>query len=211
MGTRGAGLRPGPRVPVRPPAAPRRAPAGTCRFEQYLTSGAGGRLRRYYVDARAAPVRLVLVAANPMLDPDRADSWVRTRTVHVLEPADWEVMRGSPHFAMEEYLVITAAVRGRAKETRYAVARTAAGAAQAATVRLTKLVYAVDPRRPGATREWLATREVYDISLTEHGYVCDCADWQYSRDGVDAGGCKHIRSCIAQKLLPPREDARAGR
>ncbi len=35
------------------------------------------------------------------------------------------------------------------------------------------------------------------------GHTCDCPDFIFHRDGLDPGGCKHIKALVACGLLAP--------
>jgi hypothetical protein len=48
---------------------------------------------------------------------------------------------------------------------------------------------------------------VYDVALTTHGLQCDCPDFLFHRDGLDAAGCKQIKSLVACGLLDREGDA----
>jgi hypothetical protein len=48
---------------------------------------------------------------------------------------------------------------------------------------------------------------VYDVILTTHRLQCDCPDFLFHRDGLDAAGCKHIKSLVACGLLDRGGDA----
>jgi hypothetical protein len=41
----------------------------------------------------------------------------------------------------------------------------------------------------------------YVVAETPDGPVCDCPDFTYHRDGVDADGCKHIKALVAVGLI----------
>jgi hypothetical protein len=43
--------------------------------------------------------------------------------------------------------------------------------------------------------------KVYDVSEGPHGQSCDCPDFVFRRDGLDASGCKHIKAMVACGLL----------
>jgi hypothetical protein len=45
----------------------------------------------------------------------------------------------------------------------------------------------------------------YDVALTEFGLTCDCPDFIFHRDGLDPGGCKHIKAMVAYGLLDGKE------
>ena len=42
---------------------------------------------------------------------------------------------------------------------------------------------------------------VYDVSQTRFGLECDCPDFIFRRDGLDPGGCKHVKALVASGLL----------
>jgi hypothetical protein len=42
---------------------------------------------------------------------------------------------------------------------------------------------------------------IYDLAETCHGLTCDCPDFTFHRDGLDEGGCKHIKAMVAVGLL----------
>lgn len=42
---------------------------------------------------------------------------------------------------------------------------------------------------------------VYHVALTVYGPSCDCPDFVFHRDGLDAKGCKHVRSLAAFGML----------
>jgi hypothetical protein len=42
----------------------------------------------------------------------------------------------------------------------------------------------------------------YHVARTGFGPTCDCPDWTFHRDGLDPGGCKHIKALIATGLMP---------
>ena len=44
----------------------------------------------------------------------------------------------------------------------------------------------------------------YDVAPTDHGPVCDCADYIFRRDGLDPAGCKHIRALVGSGLIEDR-------
>jgi hypothetical protein len=66
----------------------------------------------------------------------------------------------------------------------------------------------------------------YDIAQTAEGTSCDCPDFTFHREGIDPGGCKHIKAIVACGLIdgpkadgadvvlkdasPPRADRPAG-
>jgi hypothetical protein len=42
---------------------------------------------------------------------------------------------------------------------------------------------------------------VYHVALTGHGATCDCPDFTFHREGLDPGGCKHIKALAAVGLM----------
>lgn len=49
----------------------------------------------------------------------------------------------------------------------------------------------------------------YDIAQTGEGITCDCPDFAFNRDGIDPGGCKHVKALVACGLIDPaQEEAR---
>jgi hypothetical protein len=50
-------------------------------------------------------------------------------------------------------------------------------------------------------------KNVYDVILTTHGLQCDCPDFLFHRDWLDAAGCKYIKSLVACGLLDRKGDA----
>jgi hypothetical protein len=49
----------------------------------------------------------------------------------------------------------------------------------------------------------------YDIEQTGHGATCDCPDFTFNRDGIDPGGCKHIKALVACGLMDALQDISA--
>ncbi len=45
----------------------------------------------------------------------------------------------------------------------------------------------------------------YVVAETPDGYVCDCPDFTFHRDGIDPDGCKHIKAMIAVGMLQARK------
>ena len=43
--------------------------------------------------------------------------------------------------------------------------------------------------------------DIYDVTQTVHGPVCDCPDYIFRRDGLDPHGCLHIRAMRAVGIL----------
>jgi hypothetical protein len=84
-----------------------------------------------------------------------------------------------------------------------------------ADCRLTMEINGVDYRvEPGSGRGYAVTRAyrlskrdgtAYDVALTEFGLTCDCPDFIFHRDGLDPGGCKHIKAMVAYGLLDGKE------
>ena len=80
-----------------------------------------------------------------------------------------------------------------------------------AVCRLTMAINGVDyrvepnPAGPFAVRKAYRLRKpdgtAYDVALTGHGLTCDCPDFLFHRDGLDPGGCKHIKAMVAYGLL----------
>ncbi len=96
----------------------------------------------------------------------------------------------------ELYLVIVRPHRGRNLETVY---------------RLTWL----DPEPTIGYPAWRLTQgngRSYDVILKPTGAECDCPDFHYCRNHIDAKGCKHVCSLRAVGLLTKEthEDDRCG-
>jgi hypothetical protein len=47
---------------------------------------------------------------------------------------------------------------------------------------------------------------IYDVIQTKYGPECDCPDFIFRRDGLDAQGCKHIQSLAAARMIAPPRD-----
>lgn len=43
--------------------------------------------------------------------------------------------------------------------------------------------------------------ERYAVAWTAEGHQCSCPDFSFHREGIDPGGCKHIRALIAANYL----------
>jgi hypothetical protein len=43
--------------------------------------------------------------------------------------------------------------------------------------------------------------QTYNVAMTPEGHTCECADFVYSRDGLDPTGCKHIKAMMALGIL----------
>jgi hypothetical protein len=41
----------------------------------------------------------------------------------------------------------------------------------------------------------------YDVVETVRGPQCDCPDFIFRREGIDPGGCKHVRALVAYGLI----------
>lgn len=41
----------------------------------------------------------------------------------------------------------------------------------------------------------------YEVAQTCHGPTCDCPDFIYRREGIDPGGCKHVRALASCGLI----------
>lgn len=41
----------------------------------------------------------------------------------------------------------------------------------------------------------------YDVCESVFGPTCDCPDFVFHRDGIDPGGCKHVKALVAVGLL----------
>jgi hypothetical protein len=64
----------------------------------------------------------------------------------------------------------------------------------------------LDGRAFGALKAFRLTKQagsgdVYDLAEDRDGHACDCPDFTFRRDGLDASGCKHINAMIACGLL----------
>ena len=42
---------------------------------------------------------------------------------------------------------------------------------------------------------------IYDVIQTRYGPECDCPDFIFRRDGLDARGCKHIQALVAARMI----------
>ena len=91
----------------------------------------------------------------------------------------------------------SASVRGSLPETRCKTLPPAHGVARL-TLHINGIAYAVRPIAcdPAAALKAIRLRKadgtIYHIALTEHGPICDCPDFTFSREGIDPAGCKHI-------------------
>jgi hypothetical protein len=84
-----------------------------------------------------------------------------------------------------------------------------------AVCRLTMEINGVDYRvEPTPARAFAAGKSyrlrkpdgtTYDVALTDFGLTCDCPDFIFHRDGLDPGGCKHIKAMVAYGLLNAKE------
>jgi hypothetical protein len=72
---------------------------------------------------------------------------------------------------------------------------------------INQAVYRVRPIRDAAPDTLKAFRlnkpdgTLYDVAQTRFGAECDCPDFIFRRDGLDASGCKHVKALVAQGLL----------
>lgn len=79
------------------------------------------------------------------------------------------------------------------------------------TMEINGVDYRVEPRPPGSyavTRSYRLSKgdgTAYDVALTDFGLTCDCPDFIFHRDGLDPGGCKHIKAMVAYGLLDGKE------
>ncbi len=72
------------------------------------------------------------------------------------------------------------------------------------TLSINGTAYGVTPNRGAAVKAFRlrkADGTVYDVSQDVHGLACDCPDFIFHRDGLDAAGCKHIKAMAACGLL----------
>jgi hypothetical protein len=56
----------------------------------------------------------------------------------------------------------------------------------------------IRPEAADVARAWrLRKRDgtAYVVADTADGATCECADFVFRHDGIDADGCKHIRAC----------------
>jgi hypothetical protein len=44
----------------------------------------------------------------------------------------------------------------------------------------------------------------YDLAETRYGPECDCPDYIFRRDGLDPGGCKHVKALIRHGMIATR-------
>jgi hypothetical protein len=80
-------------------------------------------------------------------------------------------------------------------------------------LRINGTTYAVRPIPAGfaATRAFRLTKpggETHDVSQLVYGHECTCGDFVFRRDGIDPGGCKHVKAAVACGLLDARGGAR---
>ena len=74
-------------------------------------------------------------------------------------------------------------------------------------LRINGRCYRVRPIRPegfGVHRAFRLTKDdgtAYDVSHQIQGTECTCGDFVFRRDGLDEGGCKHIKAARACGLL----------
>ncbi len=72
---------------------------------------------------------------------------------------------------------------------------------------INQTLYAVHPLEcePSAARRAFrlnkADGTLYDVAQTQDGPYCDCPDFIFRRDGIDAAGCKHVQALVANGLI----------
>jgi hypothetical protein len=82
------------------------------------------------------------------------------------------------------------------------------------TLRIIGTVYTVRPIPADAFAALKAFRlrkddgTVYDVAQTVHGLECDCPDFIFHRDGIDADGCKHLKALVACGLFDRKGGSR---
>ena len=73
------------------------------------------------------------------------------------------------------------------------------------TIHIRDVAYSVKPVTSEDGRAWRLRNaengKVYDVAETEHGPTCDCGDFEYRHNGIDAVGCKHVRALRAVRLI----------
>lgn len=77
------------------------------------------------------------------------------------------------------------------------------------SIQINGVVYGVEPIRGiqdlEIVRAWRlenqANGKVYDVAERIDGVQCDCPDYEIRRRGLDAAGCKHVKSLIAVGLI----------
>jgi hypothetical protein len=75
------------------------------------------------------------------------------------------------------------------------------------TIRINGVNYTVRPNRGRGFAAIKAYRlrkpngTVYDVVQTVTGIECDRPDHVFHRDGIDPGGCKHVKAVVACGLL----------
>ena len=80
------------------------------------------------------------------------------------------------------------------------------------SVQIRDVAYTARPIRPELSeviRAWRLRKPdgtAYTVADTIDGATCDCADFIYRHDGIDATGCKHVRALRALGLIDPDGD-----
>jgi hypothetical protein len=77
------------------------------------------------------------------------------------------------------------------------------------TVHIRGVLYGARPIRPEASdviEAWRLRRAdgtAYVVAETTDGATCDCGDFVFRHDGIDATGCEHVRALRALGLIDP--------